>query len=79
MTKQELSRALEIARSKTQLSHINTSIFDGCALQDFKPIHVTIDALAAFLRYQVVCFDGSIDQQELNDIASYGRQRFMVV
>jgi len=79
MTKQELSTALEIARSDADLSGVDTNIFSGCALHGFSPVTVTLDALAAFVRYQVVCLDGSIDARELDDIASYGRRVFRVV
>jgi len=79
MTKQELSTALEIARSDTDLSGVDTSIFDGCALPGFTPITVTLDALAAFVRYHVICLNGSIDAHELDNIASYGRRVFRVV
>lgn len=79
MTKQELSKALEIARSNIDLSSIDISIFSGCALPGFSPITVTLDTLAAFVRYQIMCFDGSIDVRELNDISSYGRRVFKVI
>lgn len=79
MTKQELSKAVKIARSNTDLSGVNVSLFDGCAIPGFTPITVTLDMLAAFLRYHIVCLDGSIDAQELDDIASYGRRVFKVI
>jgi len=79
MTKQELSRALEIARSDTVLSGVDVSMFDGCALPGFKPITVAIEALAAFVRWHVLYLDGSVDAMELDNIASYGRRTFQVV
>lgn len=79
MTKQELSKAVEIARSDIDLSGVDISIFSGCALPGFVPITVTLDAMAAFIRYHVICLNGSIDARELNDIASYGRRVFLIV
>lgn len=79
MTKQELSNAVKIARSDTALSGVDITLFDGCALRGFEPIVVTMEALAAFVRWHVVCLDGSVDIRELNNLSSYGKRVFQVV
>ena len=79
MTKDQLSQAVVIARSDADLSIEDLSIFDGFGLPDFQPITCTVEALAMLVRWQGFCFDGSIDQENLNEIATIGRHRFQVV
>lgn len=79
MTKQQLSEAMKIAQSNAFLSTHSTSLFIGCALYGFKPITITIEMLASFLRWHVINLDGSIDANELNNVASYGRLAFCMI
>ena len=84
MTKDQLSQALTLARNlETPLPGYlseEMAIFEGCADREFKPIYVTVDQLASLIRGQVVsCFDGSLDSEELQEIANYGRLKFMVI
>ncbi len=79
MTRHELSEALTLARSGADLNLDEIGIFDGFALRDFAPVVCTIEALAVLVRWQCICFDGSIDHDALNEIATVGRRRFQVV
>ncbi len=79
MTRHELSEALTLARSGADLNLDEISIFDSFALRDFAPVVCTIEALAVLVRWQCICFDGSIDHDALNEIAIVGRRRFLVV
>ncbi len=75
----DLDAALAIARSDRPLNMDDLSIFDGFGLADFKPVTCTIEALAMLVRWQCVCFDGSIDAENLQEIATVGRHRFTVL
>ena len=75
----DLDRALAIARSDAPLNVADLSIFDGFALPDFRPVTCTVEALAILVRWQCVCFDRSIDGEALQEIATYGRKRFLVL
>ena len=79
MTRDQLSEALTLARSGADLSLDDISIFDGFALRDFAPVVYTLEALAVLVRWQCICFDGSIDHDALNEIAIVGRRKFGVV
>lgn len=79
MTKQQLSDALAIAQTKESLSNEDISHFDGFGLPDFQPITCTLRQLARLVRWQCVRFNGSIDADNLNEIANCGRHRFNVV
>ena len=79
MTAQQLSEAVTVARSHARLNLEDLAIFDGFGLAGFKPIVCTLDALAMLVRWQCVCFDGSIDHEALNEIANLGRHRFHIV
>ena len=86
MTKSELSAALAIANDRTRRfiddegRHlVDTSIFDGFGLEGFQPVTCTLDQLAALIRWQCFCLNGSIDGDNLNEIATVGRKKFSVV
>ena len=78
MTTQQLSDAVALARSGYALN-TDLSLFDGFGLPNFEPVTCTMEALASLVRWQCVRFDGSIDQEALNEIARVGRHRFRVV
>ena len=78
MTTQQLSDAVALARSGYALN-TDLRLFDGFGLPSFEPVTCTMEGLASLVRWQCVCFDGSIDQEALNEIATVGRHRFRVV
>jgi len=75
----ELDNALALARSDAPLNLDDISIFDGFGLPDFRPIVCTVEALAILVRWQCIQFDGSVDAEALDEIATCGRRRFTVV
>lgn len=79
MTASQLNTALAIARSDQTLNVADLAIFDGFGLADFRPVTCTVEALAMLVRWQCLCFDGSIDGAALQEIADCGRHRFTVL
>ena len=75
----DLETALAIAQSDRPLNNSDFSMFDGFGLADFRPVTCTVEALAMLVRWQCVCFDGSIDAGALQEIAECGRYRFTVL
>ncbi len=75
----DLDTALAIARSDRPLNVADLSVFDGFGLAGFKPVTCTVEALAMLIRWQCVCFDGSIDADALQEVATLGRHRFTVL
>jgi hypothetical protein len=79
MRTQQLEAALTLARSSVRLNIDDLAQFDGFALPDFRPVTCTLEALAMLVRWQCVCFDGSVDSEALQEIATVGRHRFTVL
>ena len=80
MTKGEIKRAFKLSRSDADLSEHDISVFDGCALPDFKyPIHTTIEAVAKLFRYQALMFNGEWDLKELSECAWIARKKFIAI
>ncbi len=75
----DLDTALAIARSDRPLNVADLAIFDGYGLPGFQPITYTVEALAMLLRWECLCFDGSVDSGALQQIADRGRHRFTVL
>ena len=75
----DLDTALGIARSDRPLTVADLAIFDGYGLPDFQPITCTVEALAMLVRWECLCFDGSVDGAALQGIADRGRHRFTVL
>ena len=68
MTKPQFSRAFKLAESDVDLSGVDDSILFGCALSTFKPVSTTIEVVAKMIRWQARFFDGSWDQNELQEL-----------
>jgi len=79
MTRAEMTDALKIAKSDRSLANVDTSIMYGYGLPDFQPAHVTLEQVAANIRWQAGRLDGTWDVQEINNIANLGRKRFMII
>lgn len=86
MTKNELNAGLALAKDKSfrciddNGKHlIDTSMFDGFGLHDFKPITCTVENLAALIRWQCFQMNGGIDQASLQEIATIGKKKFTVL
>ena len=82
MTKEELSKARELATNEDVDLAAETGqidIFNGYALPDFKPVYVTIEMVAALIRWEALWFNGNLDANALNAIAAAGRKKFLVL
>ena len=79
MTKEQFSQAWAIAKSNKVLD-LDFSILDGCGLSDFTPKYVTIETVAAFLRWQCCyIFNDGFDEIELDNCARIARKKFLIV
>jgi len=79
MKREQLEKAAQLSLSKADLDVADLSIFDGFGLAGFKPVTVTTRALAMLIRWQCVQFNGQINSEALDEIATLGRTRFSVV
>ena len=79
MTKDQLSQALQIAKSDKDLHLASIDIFFGFGLEDFEPVYCTIDQVAALIRWQAVQFNGGIDSDALQEVCNVGRKKFLVL
>ena len=79
MKAQDLNEALAIARTDCPLNMADLALFDGFGLTDFGHVTCTLEALAMLVRWQCICFDGSVDGEALQEIATLGRHRFTVL
>ena len=81
MLKTEFSRALALAQSDEPMNlcdFMKTTTFDGFGLNDFEPVPCTLYQMAQLIAYHCVCFDGSIDQEAMDEIWQH-RKRFQIV
>jgi hypothetical protein len=81
MTKQEFSQAFQIAKSNEKIDPGQEPIdlFDGFGFKDFAPVYVTLKQVARLIRWQAICMDGSIDSENLQEIANIGRKKFFII
>lgn len=79
MTKDEFAQAFKIAKSDKDLSKVDDSTLWGCGLPGFKPVHVTLDQVARFIRWQSFTFAGTVDAKELDECAHIARRNFLCV
>lgn len=81
MLASELRLALAIAQDRTvDLSaEFHNPILYGFGLPDFEPVTVSLRIVAACIRWQCNCFDGSFDWKQFNaDRPHYLRQRIQI-
>ena len=79
MKKQEMSAALELARSGESLKDEDIGMFDGYGFREFRPVYATLRSVARLIRWQCIRWDGSIDGEELNNLAFVARRKFNIV
>jgi hypothetical protein len=48
-------------------------------LPDFQPVHTTIDAVAALIRWQALQFNGQWDATELDNMAWIAKRKFTLI
>ena len=78
MTKQELANAVELARSKQELTDDDTCLY-GLYLRDFKPVSTTIGAVARFIRWHCIYLNGDVATDELAEFAEFARKRILII
>ena len=78
MTKPELTKAFEIAKSNTELAD-NLSLFDGFGLKDFQPVYCSLQDVAKLIRWQCQTFGGTWDMNAFQEIAHFGKKKFIIV
>ena len=79
MTKNEFKAAVEIATTDRDLSGIDTTPLHGYGLRSFNPVGVTLEAVAALVRWQCFCLDGSIDAEGLAEMHRIFRRKVTVI
>ncbi len=69
MTAKEFKVATEMAKeSSVSLPWELHNVLYGCGCSDFKPVCVSLKAVASLLRYQCMCFNGSWDESEYQEM-----------
>ena len=79
MTRPQLSRALNLALTDTDLSREDISQFWLFGTKDYTQRFVTIRQVARLIRWQCVMFNGSVDSKALDEVAQVARRKFIVV
>lgn len=79
MTKPQFDRAFAIARSDRDLTGITDEILHGCGLPNFKPVTITLEVAAVFLRWQCIQLNGQVDAAALNECREISRRKWLCV
>jgi hypothetical protein len=79
MTRKEIGKAVEIAKSDVDLSNQDIEHLFGCGLPDFKPVVSSIDSVARFIRCQCCMLNGSFDEVELNNLYWIFKERIILI
>lgn len=78
MNKKQFDSAVALAKSDTDLSLVDDSSLYGCALPDFKPVTITLEMAAKFIRWHCVQLNGQFDGEALNEMRNLSRKRWLV-
>ena len=80
MTLVQFQAAFAIAKDfDRDLSNVDDSTLYGYGLDDFKPVHTTLEAVAKTIRWQALQFNGEWNAEALNEVAELGRRNFLVL
>jgi hypothetical protein len=79
MNVKEFSAAVAVAKSGVDLSREDIDIFMGFGLRDFAPVYCTVPQVARLIRWQSGTFAGGWDSEMMNEVAHFGRKRFIIV
>ncbi len=80
MTRKEAQAAYALANDPQQtFTAVDTGIFDGFGLPEFKPVHVTLRQVAALMRWQALQMNGEWDHTALTEVIELGRARFLIL
>lgn len=75
----EVQRAIEIATSEISLEKVDDDHLFGFALPQSDNVMSTIDAVAKMIRWQCCRFDGTFDNEELNNLRGPMRKKITIV
>jgi len=78
MTRQQFDKAMQIAKS-TNLENVDDSILDGSGLPGFKPVTVTLQAAAKFIKWHCMYLNGQWGSEELNEMREISKKRWLIV
>lgn len=83
MTNKQFKAAFAIAKDpEVAIDLVNDPammVFDGFGLQDFKPVFVTLKAVAGLMRWQANFMFGGWDFVALEEIRAAGRMKFQIM
>ena len=81
MTRNQFATAVSLARDFSRdLSAVDDSPLFGCGLPGFKPVFVTTEQVAKFVRWQCAYINGNgFDGKALAECADIARARFTLV
>ena len=81
MKKSEFSAAAALAFDYSKsLEHVDDSALFGCGLSGFKPIFVTLEQVAKFIRWQCSFVNAKgFDAEELANCADIAREKFTLI
>lgn len=80
MTLNEFKAAFALAKDTSlDFSGVDNSNMLGYGLPDFKPVHVTLEAVAKEIRWNAYQFDGTWNADALEEVAKLGRRNFIVL
>lgn len=79
MKAEEIKKAVEIATSDISLDNVDDDHLFGFALPHSGKVMSTMDAVAKMVRWQCCRFDGTFDNEELNNLRDPMRRNITIV
>jgi hypothetical protein len=79
MNRQQIAKAIRIAKSDADLSGENIDSMMGCTLEGFEPVYVTARQVASHIRYQAHYLMGGWDEFEIQEVARIAKTKFIYV
>ncbi len=75
MTTKQFNEAVQLSDSYPAA---DTVCFDGFGLPDFQAVYVTLAQVAALINWQAKRFDGTFDQEALQEVKHFSKNRFLI-
>jgi len=80
MNKPQLDEAMRIARDPNRdLLQVDLTTLEGYGLPGFKPVSVTIEMVAAMIRWQCIQLNGEIDAEEFDQLVNVFRHKVTII
>jgi len=80
MTKDQLNKAWALANQESFVPNYKTLGWSiGFGLSDYKPVTISIEALATLICYQCGRLNMTWDMEALDEIARHGKEKFLVL